>query len=358
MSEKNTYSNITIITLENSEIEISGEISAESFLQYRSKALKKISGKTKIDGFRPGHIPESVLISRLSEQIILEEAAQMALSNVYPKIITEKKLSVIGHPNITLTKIAKDNPLGFKIKTAIIPDFVLPDYKKIAEGKMNTEEKIEVTNKELDDVIFEIRKTRYISEIRQHGGTVENQKDIKEEDLSPLSDDTIKTFGDFKTVIEFRERIKENLGKEKEFRAKEKRRILLSDTLIEKTSINLPSILIESELEKMVVQTKDEAKRMQVEYEEYLKQIKKTEADLRKEWRNTAKKRAKLQLIINEIAEIEKIKPEEEMVQQQVAHLLNHHKDAKEERVRIYVESLLTNELVFEFLEGQKEKRS
>ena len=61
-----------------------------------------------------------------------------------------------------------------------------------------------------------------------------------------------------------------------------------------------------------------------------------------------------MQLVLNQIAIEEKIKPEEDQVKKEVEHLLEHYKDAPEERIKIYVETMLTNEKVFEFLEGKK----
>jgi len=46
--------------------------------------------------------------------------------------------------------------------------------------------------------------------------------------------------------------------------------------------------------------------------------------------------------------------PDRETVDHQVKQILEQYKEAKEDRARIYVESMLTNELVFAFLEGQK----
>jgi len=85
--------------------------------------------------------------------------------------------------------------------------------------------------------------------------------------------------------------------------------------------------------------------------EDYLGHLKKTMEDLRKDWRTDAEKRAKLQIVMNKIAGVEKIEPEAEKMEAEVKHLLASYKDAKEERVREYVAMVLTNEKVFEFLE-------
>ncbi len=131
---------IEIKKLPQSEIEITGEISAGDFENCREKALKELSENVQIDGFRPGKIPEKILIEKIGEQPFLERMAEIALQKEYFKIIEEKNIHAIGRPEVIITKMAKGNPLGFKIKTAVLPEIELPDYKKIAGEIMKEKE--------------------------------------------------------------------------------------------------------------------------------------------------------------------------------------------------------------------------
>ena len=88
--------------------------------------------------------------------------------------------------------------------------------------------------------------------------------------------------------------------------------------------------------------------------DDYLTHLKKTKEDLAKEWAPDALKRAKVQLIISKIALEEKIEADPEIIKTEVANLLKVYKDATEDRTRAYVEMMLTNEKVFEWLENQK----
>ena len=99
---------------------------------------------------------------------------------------------------------------------------------------------------------------------------------------------------------------------------------------------------------------KDDVSRMGMKYEDYLKNIGKTEEGLRSEWKENAEKRAKLQLIMNAILDKENLKPNEKEVDDNVKHLMEHYKEASPENIRIYVRSLLSNEKVFAFLEGSE----
>lgn len=355
-NKKTLHNNVIITNKENSEIEISGEITVEATELYRQKAIKNLSKDLTIPGFRKGHIPENILVKKIGEQVVLGEIAEMALGDVYPKIVLENNLRVIGRPKITITKLAPGNPIGFKIQTAVMPLINLPEYKKIAKEILDEtkKEKIEITDKEIDDVILQLRKNKWnIDHDKEIRGTSlsSTKKEPEEKELPELTDTLVKTLGEFTDVNDFKTKLKENMFKEKEMRSKSKRRAQVGDKIIEKTQIILPNILVENEQEKMLTQFKYDVAAMGMPFENYIKKINKTEEDLCKEWKTDAEKRAKLQLILNKIAEEESIKAKEGDIEREVKHLLQHHKDANPENVRIYITTVLTNEKVFEFLE-------
>ena len=129
---------------------------------------------------------------------------------------------------------------------------------------------------------------------------------------------------------------------------------MLAEAVLNKTDVVVPKALIESELAKLLARFHDDITHMGMKMEDYIKHLKKTEEDMIKEWRPDAEKRGKLQLVWNAISETEKIEAPKEAVEQEVKHILKHHKDADPNRAHAYVTMMLTNEKVFEFLEEQK----
>jgi len=117
--------------------------------------------------------------------------------------------------------------------------------------------------------------------------------------------------------------------------------------------MDLPTVLVDSELGQIKTQMAEDLARANMKMEEYLKHIKKTEEELLNEWKPAAEKRAKLQLVLNEIAKQEELKADENEVKAQVDMLMSQYKDADESRVRVYVASMLTNEAVMRLLEEQ-----
>lgn len=349
---------INIKKLPKSEVEIEGEIDSEVFESYFPKALKKLGENLKLDGFRKGKIPENVLLSNIPEINILEEMAQMALSEYYPKIIAEERIDAISRPEISIIKLARKNPLGFKIKTAVLPEIKLPDYKKIS-GKIiseitEKEKDTSVSEEELESTIMDIRKSRAPKvHMAEHEHKEGEERVHPEPELPEFNDEFVKALGPFKDIADFKSKLKENIKLEKENQLKEKTRLKIIEKIIEESVLEVPEILIEVELDKILYKMESDITQMGLKFEDYLKHLSKTTADLRKEFRNDGEKKAKFALILNEIAKAEKIVADEAEVAKEVAHILEHYKDADPERARMHAENVLTNEKIFQFLESQ-----
>ncbi|MBY0376454.1 hypothetical protein K2P96_00565, partial [Patescibacteria group bacterium] len=131
-------------------------------------------------------------------------------------------------------------------------------------------------------------------------------------------------------------------------------RVKIIEKIIDESSLELPEILVEVELNKILYRMESDITQMGLKFDEYLKHLNKTVEDLQKEFRPDAEKKGKLGLILNEIAKVEKIEVEKDTIEKEVAHILEHYQDADPERARIHAENVLLNEKVFAFLESQK----
>lgn len=348
------YSKLNIKKLEQSRVEITGSVPVEFFETFRKKAVENINEQVKIDGFRKGKVPESMLVAKVGEMTILEEMAEIVLSQVYPEIVMTEKIDALGRPEIQITKIAAGSPLEFKIMTAVVPEVKLGDYKKIAKEESKKKADVEeVTEKEIDDAILNIRRSRADHSGHAHENmTPEEHTKLVDAALPEFNDDFVKSLGNFADIADFKEKIKVMLAEEKVSKEKDKKRIVISDKLIETSTVDIPDILVESELKRIEAQFADDVARMGVKIDDYLTHAKKSIEDLRKEWRPHAEKKAKLQLVLNKISEEEKLKVSPEEIEAEVKHILAHYQDADAERAAIYAETVLMNERVFKFLEA------
>ena len=145
-------------------------------------------------------------------------------------------------------------------------------------------------------------------------------------------------------------KITENIQKDKEHKASEKKRIEIAEAVIKETKADLPKVIVEAELDKMEAQFNDDISRMGIKTEDYLKHLKKTREEMRAEWKKDAEKRATLQIVLHKIATVEKITADPERAEKEIQAVLEHYPGADLDRVQSYVESMLVNEKVFDLL--------
>lgn len=343
----------TIKKLDNSEVEITGEIETAVFEAERAHIMDALRQGVTIDGFRPGHAPDQAILEKVGDEKILFDMAEESISKAYPSIIEEHKIDAIGRPEIIITKIAAGNPLGFKLKTAVMPIVTLPDYKKIAvKNNSAKDEEIKVEDKEIDEVLGQLQK------MRAPGSTSSPQAntspDTEPVEVPPMDDEFAKSLGRFESLSDLRAKVGENIKMEKEARAKDKKRATLIEEIAKDLKAELPEILVDGETQKMLAEMQHETEQMGMKFEDYLTHLKKTVEDLRKDWKPLAEKRVKTGLALHQIAETEKITPTDEEIEHELGHMMEHYKDLDKNRARAYIENTLTNEKVFKFLEDLK----
>ncbi len=350
------------------ETVVSVEIPHEEVALFRDAAIKSLGTQIKLDGFRDGKIPEKVLVDRLGEIAVIEEAGQLALEKHYGDILVATELKPLASPKVLITKVAPGEPFAFKMNISTLPEVKVADYKKLAKDAFSLDKKaqeeasarLEVTDAEIDEAIKDMQNQvahqKWHEEnpddhAHDHGRS--KSADGKEAvELPEVNEDFIKKFGPFKTVEEFRAKIADSMKQEKGRKEMELARLKLMEALIEKSDIKLPQIMIDSEINRMMSEMSSQISQMGLTMTDYLKHIGKTEEDMRKDANPDAIKRAKTQVIMNEIAISEKLEPNKEEVEKEVAALMNHYKDADKTRATIYVEQFMTNDLVWKFLEG------
>ncbi len=321
----------------DAEIELTIEVSPEFITTFNDKVLNEFVQEAEIEGFRKGKAPKDMVKAKVGDFAIFQESTQRAIQELIPTILLEEKLDAITMPHVHLTKIAPGNPIEFMMHFYTMPEVELADYKAIAKGIVK--EEVELKTEEVDGYIDQILNARATK--NEAGETVKPE----------LNDEFVKGLGDFADVADFKAKLSENMKAEKEMQVSQKRRLGIIEKIITDSKIKMPEVLIEEEQHKMLDEFKGRVESMKMNFEEYLKAMKKTEEELMSEWKEDATKRAKMNVILPQIANKESIKPSSEDIEKEIAHLKEHYKDLDENRARVYVASVLTNEGVFKFLE-------
>lgn len=356
---------------------IKGAISPDVISSHKSAALKQIGADVEMPGFRKGHVPAHIIEAKVGEIGILEEAAGIVLEKIVPEILIQESIQLITHPSIRITKLVPGNPVEYTISVPVMPTITLPDYKKVAKKLLpKKKETFDVTEVEVNEALLNVRKSVASWKQRQHApetshehnhadhthapgekhdhnhNSLEKENEIKKElELAPLTDDDVKMIGDYKDVADFTEKLKQSLVVEKKRKSQDKRRAEIAEALIKETKIDIPEVMVEDEQEVMLRRFRHDIEEMGMKFDAYLKELKKTEVDLKKEWQNDAKKRVTLELILAKIAQEEKLEVKPEELETEVARYLKAIEGSNENRVREHLRRMMLNEAVFKLLE-------
>jgi len=83
--------------VENNKVVLDLEITSNYLKKSINTAYKDLSQKAKIPGFRKGKIPYNIIDINFGKEYVLNEAANIAISELYPKIIEESNIKPIDY---------------------------------------------------------------------------------------------------------------------------------------------------------------------------------------------------------------------------------------------------------------------
>ena len=368
------------------------EINAQEFNVFYEKALKEMIKELEMPGFRKGMVPESIAKEKISENNILGYGAELAVKEKWDEFLETTDLEIISQPAIEVMKVAKDNEFIFSAEVEVLSEITLPDYISIA--KSINKEKAEVSEKEIEDALKWLQQSR--AKFLDKQGPVEkgdyieitvvnnNLKDgfmvnegesfinmnineekqvndskirvdaIKKVELPEINDELAKTLGKFDTLESLKNNIKEGIQQEKDIALKQKQRGEALEKIADKTKIEVPESLIQRECLGLINNLQNRVKNeLNISFEEYLAQTKKTKEQVEQEFRKIGEQRVRNFLIIRQIIKNQDIKLTNEEIEARMNEILANYPDKSQidlERIKLYIEDELKNEKVFELL--------
>ncbi|MGH2443345.1 MAG: trigger factor, partial [Chloroflexota bacterium] len=132
-------------------------------------------------------------------------------------------------------------------------------------------------------------------------------KEIKRRVLPELDDDFAKTLSDAETLDELRGRLRANLEAERRREADEKLVNAAIEQVSERTFLEIPPVLVDEELDRMVKDVRASFERSQYSFEHYLEAAHTTEEAMRDEYREGATQNVKTSLVVGAVADLENI---------------------------------------------------
>ena len=121
--------NVTATPAPKSSVILEVEVPAERLTRAVDEAVRALSRRTRVAGFRPGKAPRPVLERVLGPGAVLDEAVDRLVQNAYRDALIEQALLPLTNADVEIVQAEEGKPLIFKATVQVRPEVKLGDYK-------------------------------------------------------------------------------------------------------------------------------------------------------------------------------------------------------------------------------------
>jgi trigger factor len=146
---------VTVETLEKLERKMTLTLPVNAIQSEVDSRLKRLARTVKMDGFRPGKVPLSVVAQRYGYSVHYE-VMNDKVGEAFAAAANEAKLRVAGQPKITEKEGAPEGQLAFDAVFEVYPEVKIADLAGVEVEKVTTE----VTDSAIDRTLDILRKQR------------------------------------------------------------------------------------------------------------------------------------------------------------------------------------------------------
>jgi len=137
--------NITVENLAPCKKLLRVEVDPKTVDETFEAITKDFQKQAALPGFRPGKAPRALVLKKY-EADIKDEVKRKLIGEHYRKALDEKKISVVGYPDIEEIQFGRGQVLQFAATVETAPEFQLPEYKGLPvkrEAKSVTDADVE-----------------------------------------------------------------------------------------------------------------------------------------------------------------------------------------------------------------------
>src|SRR5258708_24105394 len=86
------------------------------------RVLKRLVSRAKIEGFRPGHAPRSLVEARLGPAVVREEGVEAMIPEGMRQAMVEKSVDPIDNPDVEIPELEPGRPPNLKATIIRTPE--------------------------------------------------------------------------------------------------------------------------------------------------------------------------------------------------------------------------------------------
>lgn len=292
--------------------------------------LAKMASEVEVPGFRKGQVPLPMAQQALGRKLE-DEVLKVVMPNALIEALNGTNIVPIDYPGYQVESFQKGGELKFVAKVTERPTITVGDYKSIKVAKPNLKP---VTDEEVNKVIDELYRrwkvknpqnqssdSNSITQPTGASGSLNfnqaNQPANQPVDAGGPNDTFAQGVG-AANLVDLKTKIKADLENESRYNAElDYEEVILQE--VEKiTIVDIPEILIQDELNRMLVSLQRSVTERGLLLDEYLRTQNKTVEQLKNEWRPQAEKNVRMELGLSEVARLEGVNIADEELQAEI----------------------------------------
>jgi trigger factor len=389
---------------EHSKVVVKIEVPAEEVNRALERAYRRLVQRTEIPGFRKGRAPRPILERYLGKETLYDEAVNILAPEAFRRAVRQAGIDPIGVPKVDVDRLEEGKPVLVTVEVEVMPEVHLGEYRSIRipwQPPQVSEEDVTQALEDLrnqhgvlvsapdaqaregdyvlarvdsvegtdrfrqgQELLIEIGSGTFPRELEEAllGARVGEQReasfswdqgmgrvfltvaDLKRRELPPLDDAFAKAAAGVETLEELKAQFRMRLMARAEEEARDRYEREILDTLIARSSIDLPESLVNREVDNLVEDMRETLQRQGLSLEYSLIRQGKTLEEVRRDLHPVAERRLKTALILEEVARREGISVAEEEITREVEKIAaTLGQDPSQVRGRLEEEGKLSN---------------
>ena len=121
--------NVTVTPAPRSSLNVRVEVPSERLDSAIGEAVRHLSQRTKIPGFRPGKAPRGVIEAVVGKDTVLEEAMDHLVQRAYREALVEQAILPLTQAEVKVEQGEEGKPVIFTANVQVRPEVKLGDYR-------------------------------------------------------------------------------------------------------------------------------------------------------------------------------------------------------------------------------------
>ena len=382
---------VTVENGENQQVTLTVEVEAAEVSKAVEKAVKRLSNRVNIPGFRKGKAPRKIIERNVGMDAIMQEAFDIVGPKAFADALEEQKIEPVSRPQIDIETLEDGKDLVFKATVTPRPEVKLGEYKGLKveknveavtdedvekqlktfqdrQGKMvDAPEGSEVKDGDFTTLDFEgfvdgeafeggkgqdyplqIGSGSFIPGFEEQliGAKIGEEKEvnvtfpeeyhakelagkaatfkctirsIKQKELPAMDDELAKKVSKFETLEELKADVRKNLEENAARKAENDQKSAAIEMATNNITVDIPAVMIDNRVEGMIREMAMRLEQQGMSFDAYLQYAGTDINKIREDYRETAEKNVRTDLMLEEVAKAEDIKVEAKDLDAEVA---------------------------------------